>query len=239
MVKKNIVLSLEARMTSTRLPNKIFKKINNLKVIEILIKRIKKIKSIDNFFVAIPRSKKNDKLAFYLKKKKVNFFRGSENNVLERVVKGGEKFQADTLVRLTGDNPLVDIYMVDMMIKIFKKKKYLDYFSNNGYATSPTRTMPSGIDIEIIKFSTLKNISLYLKKKRYITSPTSYLYLSKKKKFILAHYKIEKKIREKCNKNIRLTLDTKADLRFLQSLFKKIYLKYKLNFNLWNVLNCL
>ena len=122
MVKKNIVLSLEARMTSSRLPNKIFKKINNLKVIEILIKRIKKIKSIDNFFVAIPRSKKNDKLAFYLKKKKVNFFRGSENNVLERVVKGGEKFQADTLVRLTGDNPLVDIYMVDMMIKIFKKK---------------------------------------------------------------------------------------------------------------------
>ena len=53
MVKKNIVLSLEARMTSSRLPNKIFKKINNLKVIEILIKRIKKIKSIDNFFVAI------------------------------------------------------------------------------------------------------------------------------------------------------------------------------------------
>ena len=165
MKKKKIILSLEARMTSHRLPNKIFKKINNLKVIDILTKRIKKIKSIDNFFIAIPDSKSNDRLATYLKKKKINYYRGSEDNVLKRVVKGGEKFNADILVRLTGDNPMVDIFMVDKMIKIFKKKKILDYYSNNGYAKSPIRSMPTGIDIEIIKFSTLKSISLYLRKK--------------------------------------------------------------------------
>ena len=237
--KKKIVLSLEARTTSHRLPNKIFKKLNNFMVIEILIKRIKKIKGIDDFFFAIPNTKRNDKLASFLKKKKINFYRGSEDNVLERVVKGAEMFNSDILVRLTGDNPLIDIYMVDEMIKMFKKKKNLDYYSNNGYAKNIKRTMPTGIDIEIIKFNTLKNISFFLRKKNFITYPSSYIYTSKKEKFKLDHFFIKKNITKKFKKNLRLTLDTKSDLIFLQKLFKKIYLKHKFRFNLLNVVNCL
>ena len=68
--KKKIVLSLEARLTSSRLPNKIFKKINNIRVIELLIKRIKQIKQINDFFVAIPNSNTNNRLARFLQKKK-------------------------------------------------------------------------------------------------------------------------------------------------------------------------
>ena len=71
MTKKKIILSLEARMTSSRLPNKIFKKINDIKIIELLIKRIKKIRYIDNFFIAIPLSKTNNKLANFLNRKKL------------------------------------------------------------------------------------------------------------------------------------------------------------------------
>ena len=68
------------------------------------------------------------------------------------------------MVRLTCDNPLVDIYMIDTMIKKFLKKN-IDYFSNNGYAKSKIRNMPTGIDIEIIKFKTLKKILRNVKKK--------------------------------------------------------------------------
>ena len=239
MTKKKIILSLEARMTSSRLPNKIFKKINDIKIIELLIKRIKKIRYIDNFFIAIPLSKTNNKLANFLNRKKINYFRGSENNVLERIVKGGEKYKADILVRLTCDNPLVDIYMIDTIIKKFLKKKNIDYFSNNGYAKSKIRNMPTGIDIEIIKFKTLKKILRNVKKKYYLTFPSSYIYISKKEKFKLAHFQLNKDIIKKFTKNLRLTLDTKADLIFLNRLFKKVYKKYRLNFNLLNVLNCL
>ena len=178
-------------------------------------------------------------MASFLKKRNINFYRGSENNVLNRVVKGGKKFNTDILVRLTGDNPFVDIYMIDKMIEIFKRKKNLDYYSNNGYAKSIKRSMPTGIDIEIIKFSTLKNISLYLKSKKFLTFPSSYIYTSKKENFRLAHFPINKDIVKKFKKNLRLTLDTKSDLSFLQKLFKRIYLKHKLRFNLLDVVNYL
>ena len=180
MTKKKIILSLEARMTSSRLPNKIFKKINDIKIIELLIKRIKKIRYIDNFFIAIPLSKTNNKLANFLNQKKINYFRGSENNVLERIVKGGEKYKADILVRLTCDNPLVDIYIFDTMIKKFLKKKNIEYCSNNGYAKSKIRNMPTGIDIEIIKFKTLKNIKK--REKKILFNFSIFVHIFQKKK---------------------------------------------------------
>ena len=99
--------------------------------------------------------------------------------------------------------------------------------------------MPTGIDIEIIKFKTLKKILRNVKKKYYLTFPSSYIYISKKEKFKLPDLQLNKDIIKKFTKNLRLTLDTKADLIFLNRLFKKVYKKYRLNFNLLNVLNCL
>ena len=78
---------IEARMNSSRLPGKILKKINNKPAIEILINRLSKTPSLDNIYIATTINKTDDQLIKYLENKKIKYFRGSEDNVLERVVK--------------------------------------------------------------------------------------------------------------------------------------------------------
>ena len=85
---------IEARMNSSRLPGKILKKINGISFLELLIKRLSLTKSINNIYVATTTNKKDDKLIKVLKENKINYFRGSENNVLDRVIKTCEKFKA-------------------------------------------------------------------------------------------------------------------------------------------------
>jgi len=235
--KIRTVASLEARLTGKRLPNKILKKLYKKRVIDIIVNRLRKVKKIDDFFVAIPNTKKNNHLARYLKKKRIKFYRGSEKNVLERITLGGIKFKADLLVRLTCDNPFVDIKMIDEMVKKFKRNyTKFDYFSNNGYAISKERKIPKGLDIEIVKPKHLKEILGIVKRQSYKTFATTFYYKSKQRAYKKKSFKINNKVKYLFPKNLSLTLDTKKDLEFLNYLFKLVYSKYKLNFDLNSVL---
>jgi spore coat polysaccharide biosynthesis protein SpsF len=236
--KIRTVASLEARLTSRRLPNKILKKLYKKKVIDIIVSRLRKVKKLDDFFVAIPNTKKNNNLAKYLKKKRIKFYRGSEENVLERIALGGIKFKADLLVRLTCDNPFVDIKMIDEMVKKFKRDyAKFDYFSNNGYAISKKRKIPKGLDIEIVKPRHLKEILDIVKRQAYKTFPTSFYYKSKQRVYKKKSFKINNKVKYVFPRNLSLTLDTKRDFEFLNYLFKLVYSKHKLNYDLNGVLH--
>ena len=236
--KIRVVVSLEARLTSSRLPNKVLKKLYKKKVIDIIVNRLKKVKKIDDFFVAIPNTKKNNNLAKYLKKKRIKFYRGSEKNVLERITLGAIKFKADLLVRLTCDNPFVDIKMIDQMVKEFKKNyTSFDYFSNNGYAISKKRKIPLGLDIEIVKPKHLKEILDVVKKQAYKTFATTFYYKSKQRTYKKKSFNINNKVKHVFPKDLSLTLDTKKDFEYLNYLFKLVYSKHKLNFDLNNVLH--
>ena len=83
-------------------------KIGKFTIIELIFKRLKKSKLIDEIVFAIPSNQKNDKLYKILRGLKVNIFRGSENNVLDRFFKTAKKFNASTIVRITADAPLID-----------------------------------------------------------------------------------------------------------------------------------
>ena len=83
---------IEARMNSSRLPGKMMKKILNKPVIDYLIDRLKVIKEVDQIIIATTKNKKDDLLVNFAKKKNLNFYRGSEHNVLQRVVRASEKF---------------------------------------------------------------------------------------------------------------------------------------------------
>ena len=136
---------VQARVGSTRLPNKVMRKILGTPMIEILLKRLKKSKLVDQIVVATPVDKKNENLIKHVEKLGFICMQGSEGDVLDRYLKTAEKMNAGTIVRITGDCPLVDPVVVDECINGFIKSG-VDYYSN----TIPP-TFPDGLDVEVFK----------------------------------------------------------------------------------------
>ena len=114
----------------------------------------------------------------FLKKKKYNFYCGSEGNVLDRYYKTALKYKACYIGRITSDCPIVDPHMIDKMFNIIKKEK-ADYISN----TNPP-TFPDGFDIEIFNIKSLKKAKRESKTKYEKEHVTPYIIKSKKFKKI-------------------------------------------------------
>ena len=125
MKNKKFVAIIQARLTSKRFPGKVIQKIGKSSVLEVMLKRLRKSKKIDQIVVSIPANKKNKKLFEYLKKLDVKIFRGSENNVLDRFYKTAVKFKASDVIRITGDCPFIDPKIIDNLINLYSKKKKL------------------------------------------------------------------------------------------------------------------
>lgn len=153
-----VVAIVQARMGSTRLPNKVMKPIDGVPMIELLLKRLTQSKELDQILVATSVDTRNQPLVEHVRHLGFACEQGSENDVLERYVQAAEKYQADVVVRITGDCPLVDPALVDDCIREFLQQK-VDYFSN----TNPP-TYPDGLDIEVMQFSALKQAADKTKK---------------------------------------------------------------------------
>ncbi len=149
-----IVAVVQARMGSTRLPNKVMKQINGVPMIELLLKRLARSKEIDQIVVATSVDAKNDPLAAHVRGLGFDCEQGSENDVLDRYVQAARAHRADVIVRITGDCPLVDPDLVDECVRRFKVQD-VDYFSN----VSPP-TYPDGLDIEVVTLAALERAML-------------------------------------------------------------------------------
>ena len=146
---KKIDIIIEARSTSSILKRKHLFKFQNKTLIEILIKRLKKLKKINRIILATTSNKEDDDLVKEAKKQKVLIFRGSENDVLGRIIKTCKKFNVKNICRITGDCPLIDISYIEILINNYLKND-LDYLSNG-------LSLPKGQGGSIFKFDALKN----------------------------------------------------------------------------------
>ena len=135
-MNRKVLVIIQARLGSTRFPNKVLKKIGKKTVIEMIVDRISKSKYIDNLVVATTDKSIDKKLHKFLRGKNINVFLGSEKNVLDRFYKVSKLFSPKYVVRICGDCPFVDSKLLDEMIKKIKAKNY-DYVSN---INPPTRT---------------------------------------------------------------------------------------------------
>ena len=106
MVKKNISVIVQARQNSTRFPGKILQKINNITLLEILIKRILKSKKINNLIIACTKNKHDDEILEICKKYNVKIFRGSDKDVRSRYLEASKKYKVQNIIRITSDCPL-------------------------------------------------------------------------------------------------------------------------------------
>jgi glutamate-1-semialdehyde 2,1-aminomutase len=144
-----VVALIQARVGSIRFPGKVLRPILGRPMIEILLARLSKSIEIDEIVVATSTATQDDKLQLLVESLGYQCTRGSEKNVLGRFYESAQTMQADTIVRISGDCPLVDPELVDKCIQAFKKDK-LDYFSN----VDP-RSYPDGLDIEVFSFASL------------------------------------------------------------------------------------
>jgi len=146
----NTVLITQARYGATRLPGKVLKEINGKSLLKIHLERLKKCEKISEIVVATT-TKKEDDLIFE-KSLEWGFLssRGSELDVLDRYYKTAKDRNADWIVRLTSDCPLIDADLVDKVIS-FTQENGVDYGSN-----SLIENYPDGQDVEVFKFSVLE-----------------------------------------------------------------------------------
>lgn len=145
-----VVAIVQARMGSTRLPNKVMKLIEGTPMIELLLARLVKSKQIDQIVLATSVDERNTPLVEHVQSLGYVCVRGSENDVLDRYLLAAKESNADIIVRITGDCPLIDPALVDSAITKFKILG-VDYLSN----TSPA-TFPDGLDTEIFTFNALE-----------------------------------------------------------------------------------
>jgi glutamate-1-semialdehyde aminotransferase/spore coat polysaccharide biosynthesis protein SpsF (cytidylyltransferase family) len=216
VLKKNKVLAIiQARYESTRFPGKVLKKINNQSILEIIIKRLSKCRNISKIVVACSDNKHDIKIINLCKKLKIDYFIGSEHNVLERFYKASIKFSGSNILRITADCPLIDYVIVDQIINNFFSAN-VDYASN----IDPP-TFPDGFDAEIFTFSALKKA--YKQANTQIEKEHIRPFMLNNKSF--------KKFNLESRKNyssIRLTIDEPVDFKVIKNIIN--YFKNNLFF---------
>lgn len=146
-----IVGIIQARMGSTRLPGKVLADVHGQPMLKWLLDRLRSVKLIDEIIVATTLSPEDNGLVDWLSENNVAYFRGSEDDVLERFYECAKKHQADLVVRITADDPLKDPGIIAQAIAMVADHKEVDYCSN-----SITPSYPEGLDIEVFRFSALE-----------------------------------------------------------------------------------
>lgn len=220
--KKKVLAIIQARYNSTRLPGKVVKRIyNNFSVLEILIKRLSKSKYISKIIVACSDNVNDKAIVDICDKVGIDYFIGSENDVLGRFYNASKKYKFSNIVRITADCPLIDPVIVDEVIYNYFIEK-ADYASN----TNPP-TYPDGLDVEIFKFSVLKQAYREARQPQEREHVTPFIINNKKfKKYNLQNFKDYS--------TLRLTLDEMEDFNLIQKIIQ-IFSK-NLYFNLDDII---
>lgn len=205
-----VIALVQARMGSTRLPNKVMKPIGGTPMIELLLSRLLRAKEVDQIVVATSVDERNQPLVEHVRKLGYACEQGSENDVLDRFVQAAKMHRADVVVRITGDCPLVDPELVDECIRRFKAAN-VDYFSN----ISPP-TYPDGLDIEVCTFKALEQASQETSKpfdREHVTP-----YLREPGRFHTAAMQYSQNLSA-----LRWTVDEPADFAVIEKVFQHFH----------------
>jgi spore coat polysaccharide biosynthesis protein SpsF len=222
-LKDKIGIIIQARMGSTRLPGKIMLDLGGKPVLLHVVERCRKA-NVDEVIVATTTDKKDDAIVDFCKENNVKYFRGSEDDVLDRYYQCAKKFELTHIIRVTSDCPVIDFNIINELIKKYIEGDY-DYASN----IAENRTFPRGYDVEVFKFDILKNTKDNAKLKSEKEHVTKYI-INNLKKFEV--YQLDNNTDYSY---IRLTLDEKEDYLLIKKVFEKLY-KQNNYFNLQDVL---
>ena len=142
-------------MGSKRLPNKMLLFLHGYPICEWVFKRVQQAKTVDQIIFALPNSKDNDILAWYLESIGANVYRGSEIDLVDRYYKAAKLYKADSIIRVCGDNPMICGSEIDFLVDFFKQQQ-CDYAYNH---IPKNNTYPDGLGAEICSIEILAEIN--------------------------------------------------------------------------------
>jgi spore coat polysaccharide biosynthesis protein SpsF len=209
---KKIVAIIQARLTSTRLPKKILRNLDDKPLLWHVVERVKQAKMIDRIVLAIPDSSSNDDLELFVKQFDWHLFRGSEDDVLSRYYHAATQFKADVIVRITSDCPLVDPKIIDETIKQHVRD------GNDYTAVGVEGGFPRGLDVEVLNFESLEitnRKAVEISEREHVT-----LFIYQNPKLFKIHF-IEARGTLR-RPDIRLTVDTEEDLLLIREIYSRL-----------------
>lgn len=210
-----IVIILQARMGSTRLPGKILKQVLNRPLLSYQLERLRRATKADAVLTATTTARQDDQVVRLCEQENTPVYRGSEEDVLGRYYQAAKSSHADIIVRVTGDCPLIDSTVVDQVIQYF-----LDRWPDCDYASnSLERTFPRGLDVEVFSFRALERAAKEAKLPEEREHVTPYFY---------GHpglFKVGSVVQSSDLSHHRWTVDTPEDLDLITRVITALYPK--------------
>ena len=145
-----IVATIEARMTSSRLPGKVLLPVLGKPMLQHLLERLRAVPSLNDIVLATTTNATDDVLVAFAESQGLRVYCGSEDDVMSRVIGAAEFAAADIVVEITGDCPIIDPDIVEQTIRMFLNHD-ADYVSNGAI-----RSYPDGMDTQVFRLDTLK-----------------------------------------------------------------------------------
>lgn len=212
-----IVSTVEARMTSSRLPGKVLKPIMGKPMLELLIERLRHAKFVDEVVIATTVNNADMPIVELCNRLGVSVYRGSEDDVLERVLKAATFYKADLIVEMTGDCPLLDPGLVDQVIRFYLDNDY-DYVSNVLH-----RTFPRGLDTQVFARAVLDEVDKATQDPADRENVSLYIY-EHPERYKLGNVYAPEELKWP---DLRICVDTIDDFNLVSRVFEELYPKDK------------
>ncbi|NRB06375.1 MAG: glycosyltransferase family protein [Richelia sp.] len=207
------VIIVQARMTSTRLPGKVLKRVLDKPLLEYQIERLRRVKLADEIIIATTVNETDEPIFKLCNRLSVPYFRGSEEDVLARYHGAATKHYADVVVRVTSDCPLIDPQVIDKVINFYIENldKY-DYVCN-----SLKRTYPRGMDTEVFSLKALHEafVEATAQADREHVTPFIYRHLER--------YRLGHIVSSENQSSHRWTVDTPEDFDLIRRIIEAVY----------------
>lgn len=204
---------IQVRTGSSRLPNKILEKLNGITVLECFFEQLKYSQSLKNKIIATTSNSQDDVIVDFAKENNIEFFRGSETDVLDRFYKCAQEFSIQDIVRMTPDCPFIDPIVIDKVINFYVNNTF-DFVSN-----TLQRTFPYGNDVEVFSFTVLETSWNNAKKPSEREHVTPFIY-NNPNLFSIAQVENLENLA-----HFHWTLDKKEDLMLISAIYQKILKK--------------
>jgi len=216
-------------MGSSRLPGKVLQKIGQQTSLERLFERLKKCRYLDGFVLATSTSKQDDILETFAQERGIPCFRGSELDVLKRVVEAHQQMNSDLIVEVTGDCPLLDPEIIDQGVETFLKND-CDVVTN-----CRIPSYPQGIDVQVFRFEDLRMVESSILEPA-VREHVSLFFYENPTKYRIIHLLAPPHLQ---HSDLRLQLDYPEDLKLIREIYKRLEPVYGSCFGLSKIVNLL
>ncbi|MNW44049.1 3-deoxy-manno-octulosonate cytidylyltransferase [compost metagenome] len=212
MVLKTVAI-VQARMRSTRLPGKVMKNLKGKTVLQHVVDRISQVPEIDQIVIATTSQSIDEQIVDEALNLGIKVYRGSEEDVLSRYYEAALESDADTIIRITSDCPIIDSEVISDIIRCYQNGDF-DYVSN-----TISRTYPRGLDVEVFSFSSLQAAHNEANNNEYREHVTPFIY-NHPARFKLYAFKAKNDY-----SRYRWTLDTIEDWTLIEKIYENLYKK--------------